>query len=89
MEHAQPGDTIKITKIGDFLNKEFVVIECPNDGVDRSNRVWVRNKTTECTVEDKNYKIVKQARRHQSIAPNNVDASLDRQRNENLRSVFG
>lgn len=92
----QIGDTIRIT-VQPFTGKEFVVIECPRgyEIVDRPDSVWVMNGTLPSELGGyglkypKDYLVVKTASGVTVSDTSNVDAALDKQRDDNLRKVFG
>lgn len=97
-ERAKPGDTIEITNAHQsFLGKRYVVIEPPVDAVYPNGSAW----TAADDANPKgyfifyNYKVVKRADKkwlayHNGCVTGNVDVdeSLKRQLNDNLRGVF-
>jgi hypothetical protein len=93
---AKPGDTIEITWTNpDWLGKRLVVIECPeehkNSFGNHPSHAWFCNEfcggASYFTADI--YKVVERAGRCVSISNGDVDESLKRQLDENLRGVFG
>lgn len=92
-ERAKPGDTIEIITSSIDINRwaigrQFLVMECPDDEKDNSRffgGTWIECfvEGAICITDPENYRIIKHADKH------NVDVFLDKQRDTNLRSVFG
>ena len=86
-EHAKPGDTIRITILNNFFNKECLIIECPNEYKDRqcySDMVWVKIGGMAHAICRDNYEIIQSQIRCRSTVENHLDKQLD----DNLRGVF-
>lgn len=84
---ARPGDTIEITHEGSELNEQqFVVIETPNHGETREpGCAWFEDQRgINMCARPGVYKIISRGK-----GPCGVDASLNKQRDNNLREAFG
>ncbi len=92
-DYARPGDTIEVTwNHVDWLGKKFVVVECPDrymhTSVDHPSHAWFSEANEGCSYFAADcYKIVSRAN-GRAVSGSDVDKSLDRQRDDNLRGVF-
>lgn len=93
--NPQVGDTIEVTwDFDDWLGRRYVIVECPESykgtdyGDDPSN-AWIIMEGDEYPTYflSCNYKIVKRGN-GQTGKGSDVDKSLRRQLNDNLRGVF-
>lgn len=87
-DHAKPGDVIEITDPeSDLLGKRVTVVECPEEyrSFHAVGETWHHTRGRPTYFRDGNYVIVKRA----NSQNDDVDKSLDRQRDDNLRSLFG
>ncbi len=90
-QHAKPGDTIEITWYDEFwCGQRLKVVERPSDKMNgcQPGDAWFISKnghTKFFGVE--NYTIVESGRSSPESVED-VDASLKRQRDDNLRSIF-
>ena len=84
--YAKPGDVIEITS-KHYVGQRYTVIEFPGKHYrDEPGHVWFMDKSERpMFFRQGEYKVVKRASCSQS---NDVDESLKRQRDENLRSIF-
>lgn len=96
-EYANPGDTIEITnKMWDHFGKHFLVVarppEYPPDNYPEGC-AWVSNWESRMAydsvfIRHEYYKIVSRGKTT-THDTKSVDVSLERQRDDNLRKVFG
>lgn len=90
-EHAKPGDTVEVTCEG-FLGQQYVVIECPESHKfnDEPGRAWHLGPMGHpLFFAPEHYKIIKRANRLSSVVNDDVEKSLRKQTNDNLKGVFG
>lgn len=91
-EFPRPGDTIEIIYKDEHLfGKLFTVIQCPTEEEEeckQSNLVWIKYNGCVCCVYASWCKIITRSNISTHF-DNNVDQFLDKQRDDNLRSVFG
>ncbi len=90
-QHAQPGDIIEITTgNSDLKGKRVAVVECPSEFRKNSypGEAWIHERAYATHLSPKSYTIIKRA--NSRVTQNDdVDKSLARQRDDNLRSLFG
>jgi hypothetical protein len=90
---AKPGDTIEIVRMvfNKFVGNKYLVVEAPEGSWCPEGGAWVEASgpddpegyfTKDC------YKVVERAGQSVLIANGDVDESLRRQLDENLRGVF-
>lgn len=93
---AKPGDTIEIVKtmVSHYMGKRYIVVEQPTGKSSPLGSAWVREDDP--LVPDgyflsQSYKIVKRAKGGGcvSIPDDDIDKSLKRQRDDNLKRAFG
>jgi len=93
-EYPKPGDTIEITHNNPaWLGKQLVVVECPKrykgTWLDAPYHAWfVDTNGNAAYFRSDYYKIVSRAMPNFVNLNSNVDKSLDKQRDDNLRGVF-
>ena len=93
-EYGKPGDTILIDDrpgiISKYRGEQFTAIECPKKykggDFDIEGMVWFNDNGFDACVKIGSYTVVKP---YASCEPADVDKSLDKQRDDNLWSVFG
>jgi hypothetical protein len=92
-EHPRPGDTIEVTwNHPDWLGKILVVVECPelhrHTSMDQPSHAWFSDdRGRSAYFRSGEYKIVARGNGH-TLTNSEIDRSLDRQRDDNLRGVF-
>lgn len=92
-QYAKPGDIVEVTyDHPDWKGLKYEVIEYPPDGIaqSRPGDAWGRrnHNGTPFVIRKDFYIIVKQTNRAMT-QNSDVDKSLDRQRDDQLRSLFG
>jgi len=92
-DYAKPGDTIEVTwDHPDWLGKMLVVVECPklhmHTSIDSPGHAWFREANGHCSYfGSSEYKIVARGNGF-TLTSSEIDRSLDKQRDDNLRGVF-
>ena len=92
-DYAKPGDTIEVTwNHPDWLGKVFVVVECPklhmHTSVDCPSHAWFVDENGHAAYFSPDcYKIVARGNGF-TLTSSEIDRSLDKQRDDNLREVF-
>jgi hypothetical protein len=92
-ELPHPGDTIEITwDHPEWLGRQFVVVECPSSyygsSSDDPSHAWIRQESKSPSYfRADSYKIVARGNGF-NMTNSELDRSLDKQRDDNLRGVF-
>jgi len=94
-DYAKPGDTIEVTwNHPDWLGKILVVVECPerhmHTSIDHPSHAWFIDPIASghaAYFDPSCYKVVARGNGC-TLTSSEIDRSLDKQRDDNLRGVF-
>lgn len=91
--HAHPGDTIEIThECSPLDGQQFVVIEAPSlaTRISENGYAWFHDRGgIELCAAPGVYKIISRGAGPCDVGLSDADTSLNKQRDDNLRSIFG